>query len=162
MRIRKLLKFGFILVATALVGVIVLAKFYLLRGDEISVPAAQAYKDGFEVVVITRDMQGKALKAESIALSRALALTAPSRTLLLSQDASTVEKLLLAGESGQSRLKTIGLKSTGGLPQNVEVHFSYSNRSSTFAYSTDGHTVWPKWREESDLGGRLRTIYTSN
>jgi hypothetical protein len=153
--------------ALAVIGIcsaVAVAALLLNPVGETVVAVSEARRDGFEVVV-QRVSAGGQSELRSLPIDEAENLVSQDRNynLLLSGRESDLEAVLLRSEQSRGpSLSAVSIQYAGKGKQQVRLHFSYSNRSVTYSYWTDGRNVFPLTSQSADLGGTGRTRYVND
>lgn len=156
---RKLISFALLLVLG--IGTLL----WSFRWQDEPSPIAEAYSDGFEVIVVDNLPDGKIHDVRALLLTEGEANVAADRdaTFLLPLDTRTIQDRLRSKDPQRSDFQVnVAVVGSEVGPQEIEIHYSYGNRSYSYAYRTDGKRIWPSWSSGADLGGRRRVTYVAS
>ena len=125
-------------------------------------PSAQAYVDGFEVVVFDPDPAGAPANIRALPLRDAeRAVLAGSKAALPADVAPVQQALALAAAAGKSgdTTVTVDVKNVDGGAQRVRLTFQQSSRTYAYEYQIVGDAITPIASDYRDLANTRSVKY---
>ena len=128
-----------------------------------TVPASEAYTDGFEVVVVETTSDGTAVSARSLALKEAEAAVADDpNTVFTISDVANTAGLIESNENRQGEF-TVRIEVTPSeTGQQIHSSFHYGNRTFWYEYQTIDNTVTPLRSGTNDLNQNSMVHYQNH
>lgn len=128
-----------------------------------TVPASDAYTDGFEVVVIETAEDGTTLSARSLTLKEAEAAAADNpNTVFAITDAEHTAKLIETNESRQGDFSVRIEVTPNETGQQIHTSFHYGNRTFWYEYQIIDNTVTPLRSGTNDLNHNSMVHYQNH